>query len=73
MLDTHQLEDLIYPHDLTDEQHMDVTQIRDAAFSFITDIENLIPDSREKSLARTNVEQAVMWAVKAISMPNRNA
>ena len=30
-------------------------------------IENYVPDSREKSLARTNLEQAVMWANAGIA------
>lgn len=30
-------------------------------------IEYLCPDSREKSLALTNLEQSLMWAVKSIT------
>ena len=30
-------------------------------------IDELVPDSREKSLAQTNLEQAVMWANAGIA------
>lgn len=41
--------------------------IRAAAFDFATLIDELAPDSREKSLAVTHLEDTVMWANAAIA------
>lgn len=41
--------------------------IRDLAKTLAHFIEDVCPDSREKSLAFTNLEQAVMWANAAIA------
>ena len=41
--------------------------LRDAAKEFATQINLLTPESRERSLALTNLEQAVMWANAAIA------
>ncbi|MGH7124894.1 MAG: DUF7681 family protein [Stellaceae bacterium] len=41
--------------------------IREAAGDFALLIAESCPDSREKSLALTNLEQAVMWANAAIA------
>jgi hypothetical protein len=41
--------------------------IRDMAKMMATIIENTCPESREKSLAITNLEQAVMWANASIA------
>lgn len=30
------------------------------------DIESLVPNSRERAVALTNLEQAAMWAIKAV-------
>lgn len=41
--------------------------LREAAKLLAYDIEKLCPNSREKSLAMTNLEQAVFWANAAIA------
>ena len=41
--------------------------IRDMAKMMATIIDNTCPESREKSLAFTNLEQAVMWANASIA------
>ena len=41
--------------------------VRDMAADFAKLINELCPDSREKSLAITNLEQAVMWANASIA------
>jgi hypothetical protein len=41
--------------------------IRDAAKDFAAVIDDHAPDSREKSLAMTHLEQAVMWANAGIA------
>ena len=42
-------------------------RIREYALAFADSINIQCPDSREKSLAITNLEQAVMWANAAIA------
>ena len=41
--------------------------IRDRAHDYAATINELAPDSREKSLALTHLEDAVMWANAAIA------
>ena len=41
--------------------------IRSAGWTFAELVDRLAPDSREKSLAITQLEQAVMWANAAIA------
>ncbi|MGN7360036.1 Acb2/Tad1 domain-containing protein [Paenibacillus sp. SAF-054] len=41
--------------------------LRNLAKGMATAIDELCPNSREKSLAMTNLEQAVMWANAAIA------
>lgn len=43
------------------------TQLRDKAKEFALLIDEQCPNSREKSLALTNLEQSVMWANAAIA------
>ncbi len=42
-------------------------QLRDKAKNLAYVIDNLCPNSREKSLALTNLEEAVFWANAAIA------
>lgn len=44
--------------------------IRESCKMFASLVEELCPDSREKSLAFTNLEQALMWSIASIA---RNA
>lgn len=41
--------------------------VREKAKELAYLIDELVPDSREKSLAQTNLEQAVMWANAGIA------
>ena len=51
-----------------DQDAMDRHQaIRDICKAAAKQIEELVPDSREKSLALTNLEQAMFWANAAIA------
>ena len=43
-------------------------EIRELARNFATRLNELCPDSREKSLAITSLQQAVMWANAAIAI-----
>lgn len=42
-------------------------KLRAKAKAFGFEIAELCPDSREKSLAQTNLEQALMWAVASVA------
>lgn len=43
-----------------------ITELREAASAYHELIEKLVPESRERSVALTSLEQANMWAIKAI-------
>ena len=51
---------------LTDEEKSQMKQIKDAGLHFHNLLSN-IGDSREMSLAKTKIEEAVMWAVKHLT------
>lgn len=51
---------------LTDDEKANMTRLKDLGAAFIAACDE-IGASRELSLAKTNAEQAVMWAVKAIT------
>lgn len=43
-----------------------ITQLREAFSELHDTIERLAPNSREKSVALTNLETTAMWAIKAV-------
>lgn len=43
------------------------TQLRDKAKEFAYMIDELVPNSREKSLAMTKLEEVIMWANAGIA------
>ena len=47
------------------DQNKKYEEIRDAAHEFAFLIDDFVSDSREKSLAFTKLEEAVMWAMVA--------
>lgn len=51
---------------LNDEEKAQMLQIKDKGLEFLNLIETM-PTSREMSLAKTKIEEAVMWAVKSIT------
>lgn len=51
---------------LTDEEKQQMLELKDLGAAFIAKC-NEIGKSREMSLAVTNAEQAVMWAVKHVT------
>lgn len=51
---------------LSDEEKMSMQNIKDIGLEMYEKIDQ-IGQSRELSLAKTNLEQAVMWAVKHIT------
>jgi len=51
---------------LSDAEKAQMLAIKDLGLEFLTLIETM-PTSREMSLAKTKIEEAVMWAVKSIT------
>ncbi len=51
---------------LSEAEKTQVLEIKDAGLAFIQQVE-AIGSSRELSLAKTKIEEAVMWAVKHIT------
>lgn len=52
---------------LTEEEKKAMLAVKDAGLSFLEIVDNYCKPGRETSLAKTNAEQAVMWAVKGIT------
>lgn len=52
--------------ELTDDEKSLVNSLKDQASVLYSTIES-IPDGREKSLAKTKLEEAIMWAVKGVT------
>ncbi len=67
MLNREQIDNNFRYHPPKDDQQKRYTQIREQAKIVAEVINNNCPESREKSLAMTNLEQAVMWANAAIA------
>jgi hypothetical protein len=53
---------------LTAGEKVGMTHIKDMGLGLIRAIEANVPSSREASLAKTKVEEAVMWAVKGLTL-----
>lgn len=52
---------------LNDAEKRWMKEIKDAGLNFMDTIESIGANSRELSLAKTKIEEAVMWAVKHIT------
>ena len=52
---------------LTDAEKAAMVRVNDLGLDFITAIDACVPHGRERSLAKTKVEEAVMWAVKGLT------
>lgn len=57
-------------HRPTESTIAQIEELRDAAKEFANVIEVFCPKARETSLAMTNLEQALMWAVASIARQN---
>lgn len=62
-----QIENAFTYHPPKGDQPERYIKLRDAAKEFAFLIDECVPDSREKSVAMTNLEQVVMWANAGIS------
>jgi hypothetical protein len=51
---------------LSDEEKAQMQSVKDAGLNFHSLVESL-GNSRETSIAKTKIEEAVMWAVKSIT------
>jgi hypothetical protein len=51
---------------LSDEEKQQMVELKDLGAAFLSKCDE-IGQSREMSLAKTNAEQAVMWAVKHVT------
>ena len=63
-----QIENTFTYHAPKGDQTTRYQSIRDCAKELAHNIERNCPDSREKSLALTNLQQAVMWANASIAI-----
>jgi hypothetical protein len=66
-MDANEIEKRFTYHKPKDNQPLRYEQLRSAAKDFAVLLNNLCPESREKSLAFTSLEEAVMWANTAIA------
>lgn len=67
MTDSRELENRFTYHPPITDQEVRYQQIRDFGHGLATVINGHAPDSREKALALTKIEEAVMWANAAIA------
>lgn len=51
---------------LTDEEKQQMVELKDLGAAFLAKCDE-VGQSREMSIAKTNAEQAVMWAVKHVT------
>ncbi|WP_231929018.1 hypothetical protein [Brevibacillus sp. SKDU10] len=63
----HQIENTFMYHSPKEGQPEKYTALREKAKQLAYLIEELCPNSREKSLAMTNLEQSIMWANASIA------
>lgn len=56
----------VYPVEPTAEQVQKINMVRSSVQTTICTVE-MLPPGRERSLALTKLEEACMWAVKAIT------
>jgi hypothetical protein len=52
---------------LTEQEKTAMTIIKDKGLEFLRIIDDWAPPGREASLAKTRIEEAVMWAVRGLT------
>jgi hypothetical protein len=52
---------------LSEEEKISMKMLKDFGLEFIGIVDERVPRGREQSLARTKIEEAVMWAVKGLT------
>ena len=66
-MDRNEIKNRFTYHSPKEDQPERYVSIRDAAKMFATLIIQIVPESREQSLAITKIEEAVMWANAGIA------
>lgn len=59
-------------HSPDDQQIVWIEQLRKAADELCRVIDSVCPESREASLAKTHLEESVMWSVKSVVLPRED-
>lgn len=72
MIDPLELQNRFTYHPPKEEDVEKHNLIRSIAWSYAATIDELVPDSREKALAITNLEEVVFWANAGIARGNAN-
>jgi hypothetical protein len=52
---------------LSEEEKAGMVRLKDIGLNFLNSIDDIVPKGREASLAKTKVEEAVMWAVRGLT------
>ena len=52
---------------LSEDEKRSMTDIKDAGELFLSIVSKLTPHGRERSIAITKIEEAVMWSVKGLT------
>lgn len=52
---------------LSDAEKRDMVRLKDMGVEFLATIDVCVPKGREASLAKTKIEEGVMWAVKGLT------
>jgi hypothetical protein len=52
---------------LSEDEKAGMVRLKDIGLNFLDSIDDIVPKGREASLAKTKVEEAVMWAVKGLT------
>ncbi len=71
MITSQMIKDRFSYHSPSGNQPTHYATIRQQAMNLAMTIINVVPDSREQSLAITKLEEAVMWANKAIALEGK--
>jgi len=67
MSDLTDLEKRFMSHPVSEETARHIEYVRHACLDLAVDIDNMVPASREKSLAITNLEEVMFWANAGIA------
>ena len=52
---------------LNERERLAMVRLKDEGLTFLELIDNTVPRGREASLAKTKIEEAVMWSVKGMT------
>jgi hypothetical protein len=52
---------------LSDDEKFAMVRLKNAGLEFLKLVDQYVPKGREASLAKTKIEEAVMWAVKGLT------